>query len=67
VLLISHRFSTVRLADRICVVEGGRIVEQGTHSELMEMAGRYSELFKLQASGFLVDQESDTPFDPQKQ
>lgn len=67
VLLISHRFSTVRLADRICVVEGGRIVEQGTHSELMEMAGRYSELFKLQASGFLVDQKSDTPLETQEQ
>jgi ATP-binding cassette, subfamily B, bacterial len=53
VLLISHRFSTVRLADRICVVHAGRIIEQGTHERLMALDGRYAELFNLQASGFL--------------
>jgi ATP-binding cassette, subfamily B, bacterial len=53
VLLISHRFSTVRLADRICVMHEGRIVEQGTHGELMALAGRYAEMFTVQASGYV--------------
>jgi ATP-binding cassette, subfamily B, bacterial len=53
VLLISHRFSTVRLAHRICVMHEGRIVEEGTHQELMELGGRYAELFRVQASGYL--------------
>jgi ATP-binding cassette subfamily B protein len=52
VLLISHRFSTVRMADRIVVLEGGRVVEEGSHSELMAAGGRYAELFELQAAGF---------------
>ncbi|MFP5372749.1 MAG: ABC transporter ATP-binding protein, partial [Actinomycetes bacterium] len=52
VLLISHRFSTVRLADRIYVLSGGRVVEDGDHASLMERAGLYAELFKLQASGY---------------
>jgi ATP-binding cassette subfamily B protein len=51
-ILISHRFSTVRHADRICVLEGGRVVEQGTHAELTVLGGRYAELFALQASRF---------------
>lgn len=55
VLLISHRFSTVRLAHRICVVEGGQIIEQGSHNELMELGGRYAELFDMQASSYLFD------------
>jgi len=53
VLLISHRFSTVRSADRIYVLAGGRVVEHGTHAELMALGGRYAELFTLQAAGYL--------------
>ena len=51
-ILISHRFSTVRHADRIVVVEHGRVVEQGSHDELIERAGRYAQLFRLQAERF---------------
>jgi ATP-binding cassette subfamily B protein len=51
-LLISHRFPTVRMADHIVVVNGGRIVEQGSHTELVAADGRYAQLFKLQASGY---------------
>jgi ATP-binding cassette subfamily B protein len=51
-VLISHRFSTVRIADRILVLEKGEIIEIGTHIELIEKGGRYSELFNLQASGY---------------
>jgi ATP-binding cassette subfamily B protein len=51
-ILISHRFSTVRHADRICVLEGGRVVELGTHGELMAAGGRYKTMFELQASRF---------------
>jgi len=53
VLLISHRFSSVRAADRIYVLHEGRVVEQGTHDELMELGGLYTELFTLQASAYL--------------
>jgi ATP-binding cassette, subfamily B, bacterial len=52
-ILVSHRFSTVRLADRICVVEAGRVVETGTHAELMAAGGRYHTMFELQASRFV--------------
>jgi ABC-type multidrug transport system fused ATPase/permease subunit len=52
VILISHRFSTVRHADRICVLEGGRVVELGTHDELMARDGRYRTMFDLQAARF---------------
>jgi ATP-binding cassette, subfamily B, bacterial len=52
-ILVSHRFSTVRLADRICVVEAGRVVELGTHAELMAAGGRYHTMFELQASRFV--------------
>lgn len=51
-VLISHRFSTVRRADRICVVEAGRVVEVGSHDELMARRGRYRKMFELQASRF---------------
>ncbi|MFI1962662.1 ABC transporter ATP-binding protein [Streptomyces pathocidini] len=51
-ILISHRFSTVRHADRICVLEKGGVVETGTHTELMARRGRYREMFELQASRF---------------
>jgi ATP-binding cassette subfamily B protein len=51
-VLISHRFSTVRMADRILVLQGGRLVEQGTHRDLLEERGLYAELFNLQAIGY---------------
>lgn len=51
-LLISHRFSSVRMADRIIVLEGGRVQDQGTHQELLSRPGRYRELFELQAQGY---------------
>jgi ABC-type multidrug transport system fused ATPase/permease subunit len=51
-ILISHRFSTVRHADRICVLEHGRVIELGTHDELMALGGRYRTMFDLQAQRF---------------
>jgi ABC-type multidrug transport system fused ATPase/permease subunit len=51
-ILISHRFSTVRQADRICVLEHGKVVEIGSHDELMALGGRYCTMFQLQASRF---------------
>ncbi|HWZ61641.1 MAG TPA: ABC transporter ATP-binding protein [Steroidobacteraceae bacterium] len=51
-ILISHRFSTVRMADQIAVLNRGRIVEHGTHAQLMELNGRYARLFALQARGY---------------
>jgi ATP-binding cassette, subfamily B, bacterial len=51
-ILISHRFSTVRHADRICVLERGRVVELGSHEELMALGGRYKTMFELQAKRF---------------
>ena len=55
-IIISHRFSTVRHADRICVLESGRVVELGTHEDLMAAGGRYREMFDLQASRFDLEE-----------
>jgi len=63
-ILISHRFSTVRQADRICVVELGRVIELGTHEELMARNGRYRTMFDLQAQRFgVVEGEEDMTYD----
>jgi len=63
-ILISHRFSTVRQADRICVLEQGRVIELGTHEELMALGGRYRTMFELQASRFESDEgEEGVPLD----
>jgi ATP-binding cassette subfamily B protein len=51
-VLISHRFSTVRMADRILVLADGEVVEQGSHQQLVALGGRYAELFELQAAGY---------------
>jgi ATP-binding cassette subfamily B protein len=55
-ILISHRFSTVRHADRICVLEHGRVIELGTHDQLIALGGRYRTMFDLQASRFGEDE-----------
>ncbi len=52
VILISHRFSTVRMADQILVIEGGRVLERGSHEQLMQLGGHYAGLFSLQARGY---------------
>jgi ATP-binding cassette subfamily B protein len=51
-IFISHRFSTVRLANRIIVLENGSVLEEGTHAELVALGGRYAELFSLQAEAY---------------
>lgn len=58
-ILISHRFSTVRHADRICVLEHGRVIEIGTHDELMTLGGRYRTMFDLQAQRFHVPEAEE--------
>jgi len=51
-IVISHRFSTVRIADRIAVINNGRVTELGSHEELLKAGSRYAELFELQAAGY---------------
>ncbi len=58
-ILISHRFSTVRQADRICVLEHGKVVELGTHDELIARGGRYRTMFDLQAQRFGEGEDED--------
>jgi ABC-type multidrug transport system fused ATPase/permease subunit len=62
-ILISHRFSTVRRADRICVLERGRVVELGTHDELIRLGGRYRTMFDLQAQRFGEPEEEGRTYD----
>lgn len=54
-LIVSHRFSTVRRATRILVLGAGKAIEAGTHHELMRLKGRYRELFELQAEGYRAE------------
>jgi ABC-type multidrug transport system fused ATPase/permease subunit len=56
-ILISHRFSTVRHADRICVLEHGKVIELGTHDELMAKGGGYRTMFDLQAKRFTATED----------
>jgi ATP-binding cassette, subfamily B, bacterial len=58
-ILISHRFSTVRHADQICVLEQGRVVELGSHDELMALSGRYRTMFDLQAQRFYATEDEE--------
>ena len=51
-LLISHRFSTVRMADRIVVLADGRVAEHGSHTDLLHRGGEYAEMFELQAASY---------------
>jgi ABC-type multidrug transport system fused ATPase/permease subunit len=62
-ILISHRFSTVRHVDRICVLEQGKVVELGTHAELMAVNGRYRTMFDLQAQRFAAEDEEGRSYD----
>jgi ATP-binding cassette, subfamily B, bacterial len=62
-IVISHRFSTVRHADRICVLEQGRVIELGTHDELMALGGRYRTMFDLQAQRFIAPEEEGITYD----
>ena len=57
-IVVSHRFSTVRRAARIAVLDGGRITELGSHDELLDLDGTYAAMFRSQAAGFLEGQRS---------
>jgi ATP-binding cassette subfamily B protein len=65
-LIISHRFSTVRRADHICVLDGGRVTEQGDHDTLIAAGKRYAELFALQAARFSDSADSGESADPEE-
>ncbi len=56
VIFISHRLSSARVADRIYLLDGGKIAEQGTHDELMDMDGKYAEMFRLQSSNYIIEE-----------
>ena len=62
-ILISHRFSTVRHADRICVLENGKVVELGSHDQLMALNGRYRTMFDLQAQRFTTEDDEGKTYD----
>ncbi|WP_422769357.1 ABC transporter ATP-binding protein [Plantactinospora sp. WMMC1484] len=64
VILVSHRFSTVRGADRIVVLDHGRVVEDGTHEQLLEVQGHYARMFHLQAARFVAADSRDVSTDP---
>ncbi len=55
-ILITHRFGTVRMADRIVVLDAGRVVEEGTHAELLAKEGLYAKMFLMQAAGYAPEQ-----------
>jgi ATP-binding cassette subfamily B protein len=59
-ILVAHRFSTVRQADRILVIEQGQIIEEGNHEELLHLNGTYACLFRLQAKGYLDEKQAIT-------
>jgi ABC-type multidrug transport system fused ATPase/permease subunit len=60
-MLIAHRFSTVRMADRIIVMKQGKIIEDGTHEALMAVDGTYAHLFRLQAAGYVLNKPPRSP------
>jgi ATP-binding cassette subfamily B protein len=57
-ILVTHRFGTVRMADRIVVLDGGRVVEEGKHAELVAQGGLYARMFRMQAAGYAVDERA---------
>mgnify|MGYP003947561349 CR=1 FL=1 len=61
-LIIAHRLSTVRRADRVVVLDRGRIVEQGTHDQLLELGGLYARLYRLGTTGDIASSTFEVPF-----